>query len=145
MLKTRARKPLGLESLPKEMRTPLLNLMHDHKIDDVEEGLVRMAQLAYANNKMFEDLVQKEAEKRYRSRHFIELNKAMATIQKDALARAETARQVGWSEAHGNYAISYPCCVCGGLIYMRPNQEEHRAVIGFLRENGWAHGACLKK
>ena len=145
MFKARARKSLGLENLPKEIRAPLLNFMHDHGIDDVEEGLVKMAQQSNANNKMFEDLVQKEAERRYRSRHFVELNKAMATIQKDALARAETARQVGWSEAHGNYAISYACSVCGGLIYVRPNQEEHRALIGFLREKGWSHGACIKK
>ncbi|MCX6642232.1 MAG: hypothetical protein NTV15_02445, partial [Candidatus Bathyarchaeota archaeon] len=92
MLKARARKPVGLESLPKEMRAHLVNLMHDHGIDDIEEGLVRMAQLANVNSKIFLDLVEKGSEKRYRSRHFIELNKAMATIQKDALARAETAR-----------------------------------------------------
>jgi hypothetical protein len=122
----------------------LLSIMHAHNIDDIEVGLVKTAILANNNSKIFLSLVDKESERRYRSRHFTEQNKAIATVQRDALERAETARNKGWSECFSNYAISYPCSICGGLIYVRPNQEEHRLIVGFLRERGWRHSECHK-
>jgi hypothetical protein len=142
--RTKARKPLGLESLPEEVRSSLLDIMHDYGIYDVEAGLVKMAILANSNSKPYKVLVVAEAERRYRSRHFTELNKAIATVQKDAATRAEVARNQGWSECFASYAIGYPCNVCGGLLYVKPNQEEHRLIVGLLREKGWGHVECHK-
>lgn len=43
---------------------------------------------------------------------------------------------IGCDDTKKNYAISYPCSVCGSLCVISPNSECHKAVLQFLQEKG---------
>jgi hypothetical protein len=139
----KVKKQIGLGDLPEEVRVALIGIMNEMRIYDVEAGLIKMALLANANSKIYKSSLEKEAENRYKSRHFVEMNKTTATLQKAAEARAESEYNRGWAEAYKKYSISYPCNICGVLITLTPNSEVHRAIIGYLREEGWAHAECV--
>jgi hypothetical protein len=143
--KPRAKKQLGLGDLPEEVRVSLIGIMNEMRIYDVETGLIKMAQLADTNSKIYQSSLDKEAEKRYKSRHFAEMNKTTATLQRAAETRAESEYNRGWAEAYKSYSISYPCSICGALITITPNSEVHRVIIGYLRDKGWAHTECINK
>ena len=141
----RSKKTLSLDDLPEEVRATLIGIMNDARIYDVEAGLIKMAMLADANSKIYKTSMEREAESKYKSRHFAEMNKTTATLQKAAETRVEVARSQVWAEVYQEYAISYPCSICGKLITVAPGGETHRAILGYLREKGWAHGECLKR
>lgn len=145
MSKPRSKKQLGLVDLPEDVRVALIGIMSEMRIFDVEEGLIKMAQLANTNSKNYQSSLEKEAEKRYKSRHFAEMNKTTATLQRASEERAESEYNRGWAEAYKSYSINYPCSICGRLITITPNSEVHRAIIGYLREKGWAHTDCINK
>ena len=136
---------LSLDELPQEVRATLIGIMNDARIYDVEAGLVKMAMLADANSKTYQTSLEREAESRYKSRHFAEMNKTTATLQKAAETRIEAARNQLWAELYQKYAINFPCSICEGLITIAPGSETHREIIGYLREKGWAHSECLKR
>lgn len=48
----------------------------------------------------------------------------------------------GYAEAEEEYGITYPCSVCGKLIEMQPGDNSHKAMIGYMKEQGWRHGDC---
>ena len=134
-----------MDDLPEEVRSALVGVMNDTRIYDIESGLTRLAMLADANSKIYRTSLERESESRYKSRHFAELNKTTATLHKAAEMRVEAARNQGWAEAYQKYAVAYPCSICGKLITIDPGSETHRAILGYLREKGWAHGECLKR
>jgi hypothetical protein len=134
-----------LDDLPEEVRSALVGIMNDARIYNVEEGLIKMAMLADANSKIYQTSLEREAESRYKSKHFAEMNKTTATLQKAAETRVEAARNQTWAEMFRKYAITYPCSICGRLINIVPGSETHRAILGYLQEKGWAHGECLKR
>ncbi|MFG1449598.1 MAG: hypothetical protein AAE983_03025 [Thermoplasmataceae archaeon] len=49
----------------------------------------------------------------------------------------------GFDEAIEDYRITYPCSVCGKPIEMMPGDNDHKAMIGYMKEKGWAHSKCL--
>jgi len=54
----------------------------------------------------------------------------------------ERARNEGYNQAMDYYQIWYYCAVCGERIYMKPNSDSHKAMIGYMKEHGWAHAGC---
>jgi len=38
--------------------------------------------------------------------------------------------------------IWYYCAVCQERIDMKPNSGSHKAIIGYMKEHGWAHSSC---
>ena len=136
---------LSLDELPQEVRATIIHIMNDTRVYDVEAGLIKMAMLADANSKTYQTSLESEAESRYKSRHFAEMNKTTATLQKAAETRIEAARNQVWAELYQKFAITFPCSICGGLVTIVPGSEVHRAIIGYLQEKRWAHGECLKR
>lgn len=55
----------------------------------------------------------------------------------------ETARAEGYDQAKKDHRIWYFCNVCRKPIYVLPNSESHKAIIGYMKENRWAHATCL--
>ena len=55
----------------------------------------------------------------------------------------ETARAEGYDQAKKDYQIWYFCNVCRKPIYVLPNCDSHKAIIGYMKENRWAHATCL--
>ena len=53
-----------------------------------------------------------------------------------------TAWDEGYAQAIEEYQIWYYCAVCRKRIDMEPNSDSHKAMIGFMKENGWGHASC---
>ncbi|GAI44117.1 unnamed protein product [marine sediment metagenome] len=53
-----------------------------------------------------------------------------------------TARGKGYNQARTEYRIWYLCAVCREPIYMLPNSDGHKAMIGYMKEHGWGHASC---
>jgi len=56
----------------------------------------------------------------------------------------DEARGEGYIQAIEDYAIWYYCAVCGEPIYIDPNDDSHKAMIGYMKDKGWAHASCHK-
>ena len=54
----------------------------------------------------------------------------------------QKATEEGYEEATQKWQIVYPCAVCGKPIVMTPNSEDHKAMQGFMKQQGWRHGNC---
>jgi hypothetical protein len=54
----------------------------------------------------------------------------------------ETAWGEGYDQAMNDYQIWYYCAVCGKRIDVDPNSDSHKAIIGYMKERGWAHASC---
>lgn len=56
----------------------------------------------------------------------------------------DEVRGEGYNQAVEDYEIWYYCAVCGKRIDIDPNSNEHKAIIGYLKEQGWGHASCHK-
>ena len=61
----------------------------------------------------------------------------------------EEIKKKAWDEGHNrakkDYQIWYLCSVCGERIDMKPNSDPHKAMIGYMKEHGWAHAKCHRQ
>ena len=57
----------------------------------------------------------------------------------------EKARRAGYEQGKNEHQIWYSCVVCGERINMSPNSSDHKAMIGYMREHGWAHTGCHRQ
>jgi len=48
----------------------------------------------------------------------------------------------GYDEAEKEHQIWYHCAVCQKRIDVVPNSDSHKAIIGYMKERGWAHASC---
>jgi len=54
----------------------------------------------------------------------------------------ETAWGDGYAQAVEDCEIWYFCNVCGERMEMSPNDDDHKAMIGYMKEHGWGHPSC---
>jgi hypothetical protein len=54
----------------------------------------------------------------------------------------EEIRGKVYDQAKKDYQIWYYCSVCGKRIDMSPNDDDHKAMIGYMKEHGWGHKSC---
>jgi hypothetical protein len=136
----RGRPPKGLkfDDLPESLRFAIINMMSQYRIKDFDSAYDFAGMLLDKNGDEYSKAVQREAERLYRSRHFTELNKARATIEK-------TAFNSGYQRGEAAYRIWCFCIVCGKPIYITPDSDSHKTVIKLLRENNWGHISCRQK
>jgi len=57
----------------------------------------------------------------------------------------ETAWGEGYDQAEKEYQIWYYCNVCGERMDMSPNDDDHKAMIGLMKEHGWGHKSCHRQ
>ena len=135
-------KELKFDDLPKELRYPIIKMMARYKIKDFSQAYDMAGMLLDSNSEEYKKSVQKEGLRLYRSSHFIELNKARATIERKAYDRGY---YTGHKKGVGDNQIWIYCSVCGDLVAIKPNSKAHKAVITLMRAQGWGHDSCLKK
>ena len=139
-MKKRGRPPKAFkfDDLPESLRFGIINMMSQYKIKDFNEAYDMAGMLLDKNSDEFNKAVNREAERRYRSRHLTELNKARTTIEKSAYNR-------GYLRGVNDNRIWYYCGICTDPIYLKPNSNSHKAVITLMREKNWGHESCHKK
>ena len=57
----------------------------------------------------------------------------------------ERAWDEGYNQAIEDYQIWYYCAVCRERIDMSPNDDDHKAMIGYMKDHGWRHASCHKE
>jgi hypothetical protein len=67
-----------------------------------------------------------------------EINTARETIRSNAYNN-------GFEDACEKFRVWYYCSVCGEGIWVEPNSNDHKAMIGYMKEHGWGHSGCHKK
>ena len=138
----------ALEDFPKSLRMSIAKVMARFDLD-YPEALERAALLLDSNSRVFTEEVDREAERRYKSRFMTQLNKARATIVVEYIGRVEDSYLNGYNEGTSkgkeDYGVWYNCIVCNKPIYITPNSEPHRLVSEFLRSQGWGHKSCHEK
>ncbi len=50
----------------------------------------------------------------------------------------------GYDQAEKDYQIWYFCNVCGKRMEMSPDDDDHKAMIGYMKEHRWGHVSCHK-
>ena len=138
----------ALEDFPKTLRMAIARVMARFDLD-YPEALERAALLLDSNSRVFEEAVDREAERRYKSRFMTQLNKARATIVVEYEGRVEDSylkgHTEGTSKGKKDYGVWYNCIVCNKPIYITPDSEPHRLVSEFLRSRRWGHSSCHEK
>ena len=112
------------------------------EISDMEDVYDHAAAMLDAQSSSYETMVKKEAEKRYRSRHFKEMNKSQVTTKKNA---RDLWYNRGYEKGKQDYRIISYCYVCGGESDILPCSDAHQEIKKHLREKRWAHTTCIKK
>jgi len=54
----------------------------------------------------------------------------------------QQAYNEGYEQATEDCQIWYFCAVCGKRIDVEPDSDSHKAIIGYMKERGWAHSSC---
>jgi len=120
---------------------------------DWEAACEHLAELADPNGEKFKQAVNREANRRYKSRHLSELNKAKKTFEdkgydkgysKGEVIGNKIGRALGVDQATRKYRISFPCCFCGEPVYMRRGGPSAKAAAEFLSKT-WHHSDCIDK
>ncbi|MFQ5924758.1 MAG: hypothetical protein ACE5IE_02015 [Dehalococcoidia bacterium] len=57
----------------------------------------------------------------------------------------DTAWDEGYNQAVEDYQIWYFCAVCRERIDMSPNDDDHKAMISYMKEHGWGHASCHRQ
>ena len=70
------------------------------------------------------------------------IKESLGLLHTDIEELKQTAWGEGYSQAVEDYEIWYYCAVCGERIDMSPNSDSHKAMIGYMRDHGWAHAGC---
>ena len=140
--KGRPPKKVTFDELPEALRFAIIKMMSKFNIKNFEKAYEWAAIILDPNCDEFEKLVNQEAERKYRSRHFTELNKARNTIHWNGF-RAGSLQ--GENKGIAENRIWYFCAGCGKVIYVTPNSPSHTAIIKYMRDNGWSHKDCLGK
>ena len=135
-------KQIPLEDFPPEFRMMILKFMTDNRLDNINEALIKISKIIDEGNKQIQIMAKNKFESWRRKDKIIELNKARSSIK-------DTEWENGFTEGlevgKKDFQIQYYCKICGKPITMTPNSAEHKAIIQYLYDNGWAHGECLKK
>jgi len=120
---------------------------------DWEAACEHLAELADPNGKKFKQAVNREANRRYKSRHLSELNKAKKTFEEKGYKKGfneskwkhyQEGLDSGYEKATRDWRISYPCNVCGKPCYMKPNGPSTKVAVEYLSKT-WGHTSCHEK
>jgi len=126
----------------------IVRLMSKYGLD-VDAAYEKLAVLADANSRTFDEARNAAAESLYKRRLMQQMNAARASINNSANARlnAEYNRgdSDGYARGKADHQVYYYCKICGKMIYLTPNSEAHQAMVNYMYEHGWGHKACHEK
>ncbi|MBA7613306.1 hypothetical protein ES703_20552 [subsurface metagenome] len=159
-------------AVPKSLEMAIIKIRAEQELD-WEAACEHMAELSDPNGKKFKQAVSREANRRYKSRHLSELNKAKAgfirngyekgigegrselNTSKESFIREgydkglregqSKGRKEGNEEATNKWRISYPCNVCGKPLSMTPGNAWHKVIAEYLKSRVWGHRTCHAK
>ncbi|GAI90851.1 unnamed protein product [marine sediment metagenome] len=80
---------------------------------------------------------------------FADFVKDALGIQQAKMPDIEEIKEQAYNEAYDqakkNYQIWYYCAECRERINVEPDSDSHKAMIGFMKEHGWAHANCHRQ
>lgn len=138
-------------AVPRSLEMAIVKIRAELELD-WDEACEHMAGLADPNGKKFKSAVSREANRRYKSRHLVELNKAKKTFTDKGYKKGvREGHSKGHQEGYGEglatgktrHQIWYYCKGCKKKIHIEPNDKCHKALIQYMNDHGWAHSSCL--
>ena len=92
------------------------------------------------------EAAKRELEKSEKEAHERGLNKGVKKEKEGLKPRLKEALKRGYEEglkdARSRYEITYPCAVCGEMMTMYPNQNDHQKMRELMVQYGWKHNNC---
>jgi hypothetical protein len=80
---------------------------------------------------------------------FVDFVKGSLGLQQLKMPNIREIKETAWDEGYNqpteDYQIWYYCNVCGERMDMSPNDADHKAMIGFMKEHGWGHASCHRQ
>jgi hypothetical protein len=73
------------------------------------------------------------------------VKESLGLIHADIDEVKQAAWDEGYSQAMEEYQSWYFCNICGKRIDMKPNSDSHKAMIGYMKDHGWAHAGCRRQ
>ena len=70
------------------------------------------------------------------------VKESLGLIHADINQVKRAARDEGYAQALKDCQIWYFCNVCGKRIDMKANGDGHKAMIRYMKDNGWGHDSC---
>ena len=138
----------ALEDFPKSLRMAIARVMAKFDLD-YPEALDRAAVLLDVDSRIFEKVVAREVDRRYKSMFMTQLNKGRSTIMQNVENRVENSywqgKEAGQTKGKKEFGIWFHCIVCDEPIYITPNSEPHQLLNEYLRSRKWGHSSCHKK
>ena len=86
----------------------------------------------------FKKIISAGLNKVYKKELMSQINKSKKTIQ-------EKAYREGFEDAKNQFEIWYYCNTCSEKTVVKQNDNDHKAMIGYMREKGWGHKSCHEK
>lgn len=135
---------INISVLPKSLMMKI-EIMVDNNIDSFE-ACEKAAILLDENSKMFKELVDAAAERRYKSRFMTQLDKARASIKEEAYKEGyDDGYNKGYNESMKIKRFTVPCSICGKpMVFTSNNEEWFDKVRPMLYEvfKDWYHTKC---
>ena len=129
-------------SIPWALHMAIIRLQGEEELE-YDEACVKAAALIEEGGERYREDVKVEANRMYKSRHMVALNKARNTWYKKGYDDGSVkGREMGVEAAESVYMIRYPCARCGGDMVLTRNGEDTRSVIAYLKSAGWGHKQC---
>jgi len=80
---------------------------------------------------------------------FADFVKDSLGVLKHKMLDVEEMRKIAWNEGYlqglEQVKIWYFCAVCGKRVDMSPDGNDHKAMIGYMKEHGWRHASCRRQ
>ena len=130
-------------TIPHELQIEILRIQVEENLS-WEDACAKAATLLKTNSEEFKRAVEAEAERRYKSRHMSELDKARKTIEEKAYRKGY---EEGYTKAMSEDHFYVPCSICGKPMHFSSkdvNWEDVKQVLYNAFRN-WHHTSCGKK
>jgi len=145
MKSLRKKKRTIRKSIPWELHMAIVRLQGAEELE-YDEACLRAAALIQDGGEKYDKAVKIEASRMYKSRFLGEQNKARHTWYQNGYNKGfEDGRRNGYYKGVEENQIKYPCSRCGGDMFLRPDNEDTKAAIEFLKSKGWGHSGCHRK
>ena len=138
-------------TIPHELQIEILRIQVEENLS-WEDACIKAATLLKTNSEEFKRAVEAEAERRYKSRHMSELDKARKTIEEKAYKKGydegyRKGYDEGYTKAMSEDHFYVPCSICGKPMHFSSKDSNWKDVKRVLYNafRTWAHTACLEK
>jgi hypothetical protein len=128
--------------IPRELAQEIIKVQGTEDTD-FETACKIVAKRANSGSEKFRKDVMDEARRLHNSKLMKQMNAARRTIRSGGYnAGHQVGYQTGYQAGKAANEIWYYCDVCSGRLTVDQNGEDHKKLIGYMKDHGWGHVSC---